>query len=229
MKIKLAYLVLLLIFSFCKKDHHVTISGIVLDEVTRQSVVSARVAMKIYACYDQQCHSQELNITPVMTDNNGKYILNYTYEENESFSFPAEPMVSYKFPSAYNIYASKSEYIGSDTHNLSDGIYTNADILLFHSGDLNIRVKNENLYKQSAVKLCLDKGYGFTTFGIPEFTFNLYGTNLDTLLRLKKLWANKPYAYIIIKPEQRSSNPFPLLSSSVVVRPDTVTDLLIVF
>jgi hypothetical protein len=100
---------------------------------------------------------------------------------------------------------------------------------LYHSAQLNVHVKNEGINKLEGVRVCVDKGLGFSFFGTPEFTLYCKGINLDTVYILKNLWGGFSYSCHVIPLTGPTYNPMPIAQSSILMKPDTITDLHITF
>jgi hypothetical protein len=221
---KYRYLILgcFLLYS-CEKKYEVTISGTVTDEVTQELVAGANVGLETYYCMDGRCYSDPIPGTITTTGADGSYSINYIYYKEDTDDNP--------FPERLCAYAIKSGYIGSDLHYLNDKIYINATVKLFHSADLNIHVKNEGIYNLDAIKICLDKGVGFSFFGTPEFTIRCIGADLDTVYSLKRLWANYSYNYKLLRLNAPTGGPgaLALKFSSIQLKPDIVNEFNIAF
>jgi hypothetical protein len=220
-------IVVIIFISSCKeKNSSVKIIGVVTDEVTGVPVTGASVALEIYFCEDGRCYSESIPGTTVITGNDGSYIIDYIYNEDDPYLFKEQ---AYHFPSAFYTFAWKSGYVTSDLHPLMDKNYKDAGLKLYHSAQLNVHAKNAGINNLKAAILCVDRGYGLSAFSTPEFTLLCKGISLDTVFILKNLWGDFNYDYKVIPYPGPIYAPSVMAHSPLFMKPDTITDLYISF
>jgi hypothetical protein len=209
-----------------EKDFKVTITGRVSDAVTGLPVDGAIVSLRIYYCEEGRCYSKTVSDAPSLTGSDGTYTLNYKYNIDHPVVFKERP---FPFPEAHNVYSTKTGYITSDNHSLYDNIFDNADIKMYHSAQLNLHVKNEKINNLDGVRVCIDRGLGFSVFGTPQFILVCRGFDFDSVYVLKELWGGFSYTCKVIPLTGSTYNPVPFVNKSISLLPDTINELSISF
>jgi hypothetical protein len=219
---------LLFCFFLCisceEKETEVVITGKVTDSVSGSGVEEAIVALKIDFCEDGRCYTQTISGTGSTTGTDGSFAINFRYKKDQPVLFKGR---TFPFPLAYNVFATKAGYITSDDHSLNDNIFDNADIKLYHSSQLNVHVKNEGINNVEAVRVCIDRGLGFTIFGTPQFIFQCKGYDFDSVFVLKNLWGGFSYACKVIPITGSTYNPMPYVNKTIFLIPETINELSI--
>ena len=223
-----------LLFISCEKnDTEVTISGKVIDAVSGSPVKGALVTLCIHYSCEGRIYTNNISGASAQSDTDGSYSINYKFNNDDApvFKDRCNPgtMRSYPFPDMYTVYAAKTGYITSDYHPLNDNILHDADIKLYHSAQLNIHVKNEGINKTESVRVCIDRGLGFTYFGTPQYVFKCVGYNFDSILEIKDLWGGFYYICKVIPLDGPTYVPssFVFVDKSVLLLPDTINLLSI--
>lgn len=214
-----------------EKDRVVTITGKVTDAVSGWPVEGALVSLCIHYLYEVKSYTINISGSSCISDSYGMFTLKYKYNEDDPFyfketSFPYRDRY-FTFPELFNVYATSTDYITSDYHSLSDNILNDADIKMYHSAQLNIHVKNEGINQVEGVRVCVDKGPGFTIFGTPQFIFKCAGNDFDSIFVLKDLWGGFYYTCKVISLTGSTYNPLPFVNKSSLLIPDTINYLFV--
>ncbi len=227
-------LIFILLIS-CERENNteVKISGIVLDAFTNSPVEGATVRLCIrYSC-EGRTYTNNIGIS-CQSDQDGKYTLNHKYNNNDPPVFAdmctvARQSRSYPFPGLYAVYASRSDYITTDYHSLNDNYLEDADIKLYHGSQLNIHARNDGLNNVRDVRVCVDRGPGFTFFGTPQFVFRCLGYDFDSVFVIKNLWGGFSYTCKVIPLNGTTYNPLPYVDKSIYLTPDTINHIIITY
>jgi hypothetical protein len=221
----------LLISFSCKKNDRAVITGTVIDEVTGNPVEGASVNLKIE--YQVPAYFSKL-IQGTTTKTDGSYAIVYEYN-NDRPELGANNLPT-PFPGNYYTYALASGFIGSDSHSLSDNIFDNAYLKLYHSAQINIHVKNDGINKLNEGYIWLDMRQSVPNrTPRTELYFICQGQNFDSSFIIKNAWGDVKYYYGV------SSTPLSefsvmggfenrdVLRGSIIPKPDSITDLFISF
>ena len=220
------YRLVILCFILCisceEKENEVTITGKVTDAVSGAGVEGANVSLMIYFCEDGRCYSQTISAANSITGSDGSYTMNFKYNTDHPVNFKQR---TFPFPEAHNVFATKTGYITSDNHSLNDNIFDNTDIKMYHSSQLNVHVKNEGINNLEAVRVCIDRGLGFTFFGTPQFILSCRGLDFDSVFVLKNLWGGFSYTCKVIPITGSTYYPMPFVNKTISLIPDTINEL----
>lgn len=235
--LKYKFLILFFILCISCEDEvelrEVTISGKVTDAVSGMPVNGARVSLCIHYLYEVKSYTIDISGSSCISDSSGIYTMKYKYNEDEPVhfketSFPYRDM-SFTFPDLFNVYATGTNYITSDYHSLSDNLLNEADIRMYHSAQLNIHVRNEGINHVDGVRVCVDKGPGFSVFGTPQYIFKCIGNDFDSIYVLKDLWGGFYYTCKVISLTGSTYNPLPYANKSSLLVPDTINYLFVAY
>jgi hypothetical protein len=216
----------------CKeKDRIATITGKVTDAVSGKPVEGALVSLSIRYSYEDERYNISVTGASCLSGTDGMYILNYKYNKDEPVyfketAFPYRVM-NFTFPEYYVVYATKTDFITSDYHTLSDSTVNNTDIKMYHGAQLNVHVKNEGINHLDGVRVCVDRGSGFTINGTPEFIFKCSGTDFDSTFVLKDLWGGFYYTCEVIPLTGPTYKPVPYVYKFSLLLPDTINHLFV--
>lgn len=191
-----------------------------MDQVTGQTVAGATVSLGIQVV-GSQIEGLWAPEQSTSTGSEGRYELITSTEPYIAGS--VSPGDYQRFCIA--LIASKSGYIGSDRQEIRYfGAHNSVlDLLLYHSSELNLHIKNDTANSVDTVEIKLVRTINYYTF--TELTLVCNKRKLDSTYVIKNLFGNWEYSIQVLKPGSYS----PIMKYTLTPKPGTINSFDVSF
>jgi len=206
-------------FSSCKKneENNYIFSGVVTDQVTGQTISGASVSLVLQLLCD--VHEPLSDFGPkAISSLDGKFKISIpiaTYEYTKRGGCPS-------------VNASKTGYVGSLNIDVGSQNADNLNIKLLHYGKLNLHIKNDTINNTiDSVEIWIGR-WSFSDYP-PKYRKICQGRKFNEIFLFDSLWSATSYTIQIGSIGRSHYDIHPYFESSIIIKPDIITDYYVTF